>query len=99
MTRQLASEGDPLHRRANLLGHIFIVAIAEQLRLAALAGSDLQDFFEYLLALGRDRHTVEYVAAIDVHVVDHALIDRRVGGELDRGRWLATIGGAAAGGE
>ena len=51
------------------------------------------------LALVLDRHAVEDVAAIDVHVLDHALVHRRVGGELDRRHRLAAIGRAAAGGE
>jgi hypothetical protein len=42
---------------------------------------------------------VEDVAAIDVHVLDHPLVHRRVGGELDRRRRLVAEAGAAAGRE
>jgi hypothetical protein len=32
----------------------------------------------------------ENIAAIDVHILDHALIHGRVGGQLDAGRWDIT---------
>ena len=42
---------------------------------------------------------VEDGAAVDVHVVFHALVQRRVGRDLDRRRGLAAEHAAAAGGE
>src|SRR5581483_822534 len=77
----------------------FGIAIAELFGLAALTGGDLQNVLENLPALVLDGDAVQHIAAIDVHVAGHALIDRRVGGKLDRGRGLAAIGRAAASGE
>ena len=37
-----------------------------------------------------DRRAVEDHAGVDVHVVDHVLVQRRVGGDLDRRRRLAA---------
>src|SRR5262249_59623466 len=54
---------------------------------------------EDLLPLGLDRYAIEDVAAVDVHVVQHAAIDVVVGGKLDRRGGLAAVGRAAPGRE
>src|SRR5689334_25205272 len=80
-----------LHRGADLPGHELVVAVAQQLALALLSGRHPQDRLEDLLALVFDRHAVEDIAAVDVHVVEHAAIDVVVGGELDGWRGLASV--------
>src|SRR6202011_3225987 len=80
----------PLHHRADLPGHELEVAVAERLGFGALARGDLEHAPEDFLALGGNRHAVEEVAAVHVHVVVQAAVDLGRGGELDRGRRLAA---------
>src|SRR6185437_16159434 len=87
------------HGRPDLPGIEFRVAVAEKLGLGLFARSDRENLVEDLLALLGDRDAVDHVAAIDVHVLDHPAVGLVVGGELDRGRRLAAISRAAAGGE
>src|SRR6185312_4738743 len=87
------------HGRPNLPGIEFRVAVAEKLGLGLFARSDRENLVEDLLALLGDRDAVDHVAAIDVHVLDHPAVGLVVGGELDRGRRLAAVSRAAAGGE
>src|SRR6185437_725295 len=87
------------HGRPDLPGGELRVAIAESLGLGLFTRSDRENFVEDLLALVSDRDAVDHVAAIDVHVLDHPAVGLVVGGELDRGRRLAAISRAAAGGE
>src|SRR5258708_13920472 len=89
-----------LHHRADLPGLELVLAEAELLALGLLAASHVQDQLEdALAAFGHALRAVDDGAAIDVHVVGHALVERRVGRELDRGRRLAAEDRAAAGGE
>src|SRR5262249_5240526 len=81
-----SAHGVDLHHCADLPRHDLGVAIAELFGLRALAGSGRQHLAEDLLALLLYAHAVEDVAAVDVHVVDHARIDLAVGRELDRRR-------------
>ncbi len=83
------------HRRADLPGYELGVAITQLLGFGALAGGNLQQRLEDLAALLFQAHAVEHVAAIDVHVVDHAAVDVGVGGELQGRRRLAAVGGSA----
>src|SRR5579862_3896739 len=64
-----------------------------------LARGDSEYLVEYLATLLLYGDAVEDVAAIDVHVVDHPPIGVVIGGELDRRRRLAPVGGAATRGE
>src|SRR5262252_4780697 len=59
------------HHGADLPRHELEVAVAELLGLGALAGRYRKHAPEDLLALGGNRHAVEHLAAVDVHVVDH----------------------------
>ena len=45
------------------------------------------------------RCSLQYYAGVDVHVIDHVLVHRRIGGHLDRWRWFAAEHRTAAGGE
>src|SRR5262245_14346784 len=83
------------HGGADLPGHEFVVAVAQKLALGLFPRGDAQYGVENLLPLGLDRDAVENVAAIDIHVVEHAAVNVVVGGELDRRRRLAAIGRAA----
>ena len=88
-----------LHDRADLPGHELKFAVAEVFRFGVPARRDLQHLFENFLSLYFDRHSIEDVAAVDIHVVDHAAIHVGIGGKLDRRRWLAAESRAAACGE
>src|SRR5882724_9158732 len=77
-----------------------VLAIAELLALRRLAGGGGQHRPEDPLAHRREvGGAVEDLAAIDVHILRHAAIERRVGRELERGHRAAAETGAAAGGE
>src|SRR5579883_3491290 len=90
----------PLHHGAELPGRELVVAVAERLALALAARGGGEDELEDALAAGLDRFlAVDDGAAIQIHVVGHALEERGIGGELERGGGLAAIGRAAAGGE
>src|SRR5438045_8369806 len=70
------------------------------LALARLTRGCRQDETKNLLARLVDGHpAVEDRAAIDVHVVFHALVKRRIRRELERRRGLAAVDGAASRGE
>src|ERR1700733_12359338 len=89
-----------LHRRAEYPGSEFGAAEIEALALGRLARGGLEHQVENALAALLHRFlAIEDGAAIDVHVIFHALEHRRVGGELDRGRGLAAEHAAATGGE
>src|SRR4051794_8979274 len=83
-----AAGNDPSHHRADLPGDELVVAIAELLRLGALARGDGNHFLEDFAALFLDADAVEDVAAVDVHVLFLAAEGIVVGGELDRRRGL-----------
>src|ERR1051325_5556010 len=87
------------HHGADLPRHEFKIAVAELLGLGPFARRYRQDLFEDLLALFGDRHTVDDVAAIDIHVIAHRAKDLGIGGELERGRRLAAERRAAPRGE
>src|SRR6202035_4428980 len=81
-------------------GREFGAAKVKTLALGRLAGGGLEHQVENpLAALLHGLLSVEDGAAIDVHVVFHALVHRRVGRKLDRGRRLAAEYAAAPGGE
>src|ERR1700737_683701 len=89
-----------LHRRPKHPWREFGAAEIKTLALGRLSRSGLQHQIENALAALLHRLlAVEDGAAIDVHVVFHALEHRRVGRKLDRGRGLAAEHAAAAGGE
>src|SRR6516165_129836 len=89
----------PSHRRSDRPRNELRIAIAELLGFRVLARGDSEHLLEDLAPLLEHRHAFDDVAAIDVHVVDHAAIHFGIGGELDRRRRLAAIGRAAPGGE
>src|ERR1044071_793040 len=81
-------------------GGELILAVAQLLALAALAGGGGKDQLEDLLAHFLDTGlAIEDLAAIDVHVLGHAVVHGRVGGKFQAWRWLAAEAGAASGGE
>src|SRR5690606_17759130 len=88
-----------LHRRADVPRHEFEVAIAELFGSRALPGGGPKDEIEDLPSLFLERNAVQDIAAVDVHVLPHLLVDVGIGGELDGGCRLAAEGGAPAGGE
>src|SRR5258705_13875720 len=89
--------GDDLHRRAKHPGRELGTAEIKTLALGRLARGGLQHQLENALAaLLYALLTVEDGAAIDVHVVFHPLVHRRVGRKLYRGRRFATEEAAAA---
>src|SRR4051794_39899162 len=89
-----------LHRRAQHPWRELGAAEIKTLALGRLARRGLEDELENALAALLDALLAfENGAAIDVHVLFHAPVHRRVGGELDRGRRLAAEHAAAAGGE
>src|ERR1700728_3501783 len=97
---EIASEAAALHRSPKYPGREFGAAEIEAFALGRLTGSGFQHQVENpLAALLHALLAVEDGAAIDVHVVFHALVHRRVGRKLDRGRRLAAEHTAAAGGE
>src|SRR5438105_1886391 len=61
----------------------FFLADAVDLTLRLLAAGDRQNLFEYLPADNFHRRAFENDAGIDVHVVEHVMIKRRIGGDLD----------------
>src|SRR5208282_6731411 len=63
--------GRSSHRRSDLPGREFRVAIAQELGLRPFARSDRKNFVEDLPAFLGDRNPVDDIAAIDVHVLDH----------------------------
>ena len=79
--------------------HEFFVAEAVEFALGFLAAGDGEDLLEDLAADVVDAAAGEDFAGVDVHVVDHPLVHRRVGGDLDRRHRLAAEATAAAGGE
>src|SRR4030088_2513796 len=88
------------HRRAKHPWREFGASEIKTLAFGRLSRSRLQHQVENALAALLHRFlAVEDGAAIDVHVVFHALEHRRIGRKLDRGRGLAAEYAAAAGGE
>ena len=69
------------------------------LALGLFPAGDGEDFFEDLAAGGFEGLAVEDFAGVDVHVVDHPLVHRRVAGDFDAGGGLEADAAAAAGGE
>ena len=63
------------------------------------AAGDGEDFLKNFAAGGFEGLAVEDFAGVDVHVVDHPLVHRRVAGDFDAGGWLEADATAAAGGE
>src|SRR6185312_8924055 len=85
---------------AELPGGELVLAVAVGLALRPGPGGDrqhqLEDPLAHLLDAGG---AVDYLAAVDVHVLGHLLVHRRVGGELDARHRLAAEARAAPGGE
>lgn len=63
------------------------------------AGRHLEEAIEDFAPFILDAHPVEHDAAIDIDILAHMLVDGAVGGEFQRGRRLAAIGGAPPGGK
>ena len=100
MSRSLLDSGNGLsQRRPDLPGDEFFVAEAVQFAFGFFAAGDCEDLFEDFAADLFDAAAGEDFAGVDVHVVDHPLVHRRVGGDLDRRAGLAAVAAAAAGGE
>src|ERR1700709_325948 len=96
----LAIRHSLLHRRPKHPGREFGAAEVETFGVCRLAGGGLEHEVEdALAALLHALLAVEDGAAIDVHVVFHALEHRRIGRELDGGRRLAAEHAAASRGE
>src|SRR6218665_502921 len=92
--------GGGLHHGADLPGDELVLAIAMLLALGLRARGRGQHLLEDALAHGRYRGlAVDDLAAVDVHVLLLPLPQRRVGGELERGRGRAAVGRAAPGGK
>src|ERR1700692_4147523 len=88
------------HRRPKHPRREFRAAEVETLAFGWLSGGGLEhEIKDALAALLHGFLAVEDGAAIDVHVVFHALVHRRVGRKLDRRRGLAAEHAAAARGE
>src|ERR1700682_219975 len=88
------------HHRAQIPGHEFVLSVTVQFALALLSRCGIEDHLEKSLADRLDRRTtVDDFAAVDVDVFFLALPQRGVGGELQRWRRRAAIGGAAPGGK
>ena len=62
-----------LHHRADLPGHEFVVAIAELSDLERSPEATFRTCSKISWPFAGDRHAVENIAAIDVHIVDHPL--------------------------
>src|ERR1700735_5182638 len=96
----LRSTGRQSHRRAQHPWRKLSPAEVKALALGRLAGGGFQHEVENALAaLLHGFLAVEDGAAVDVHVVFHAPVHRRIGRELDRGRGLAAKYAAASGRE
>src|SRR5947208_2413750 len=90
----------PLHRRSEDPRGEFGTPAIKAFALGRLARGGLEHQIENALAARLyGLLAVENGAAIDVHVVFHALEHRRVGCKLDRGSRLAAEHAAAPGGE
>src|SRR6516164_3610717 len=85
-----------LQRRPNAPGRKFFLTDAAQLALSFLAAGHRQNLLEDLPAHYFYGRSFEDNAGIDVHVVDHVIVERRVGRHFDRGSGLATKNGASA---
>src|SRR5215469_7289940 len=89
-----------LHGRAELPGRKLLVAEAELLALGLLAARRGEDEVEDPLPdLLHRSGAIRDRAAIDIHIVGHALIERGIGRELEARRGLAAEDRAAPGGE
>src|SRR5579871_6037428 len=99
MTPGRIGRGLRSHRCSDLPGREFGVAIAQELGLGPLARSDRKDLVEDFPALLRNRHAVDDVAAIDVHILDHPAVGVIVGGEFYRRRRFAAVSRAPTSGE
>src|SRR5437588_293839 len=86
-----------LKHRSKCPGRELLVAEALQLALGLLSPRDLDQFLEDLAADVLDRDAVQNYARVDVHVLDHSLVERRVRCDLENGRGLESEAGAAAG--
>lgn len=77
--------------------HEFIVAVTEELALGLLARGRIDDEIEDLAALAADRGIAGGDrAAIDVHILFHRGIERRIAGKLQRRRRPTAEAAAAA---
>src|SRR5215471_11198657 len=75
-----------------------VIPQAQQLAFGRFAGRRAQNVLEDLLPhLWNVELAVEHEPAVDVHVLFEPLVHRRVGSELDGGRWLRAEHRAAAG--
>src|ERR1019366_6923742 len=72
-----------LQRRPDRPRGELLLADAVDLALGFLAGGHRQDFLKNLLADGFHGDAFQDHAGINVHVVEHVVIERRVGGDLD----------------
>src|SRR5689334_19458034 len=91
MTMRVEPWPCPSHRRPEYPRRKLGAAEIEALALGRLAGGGFQHQVEDALAAVLHAFlAVEDGAAIDVHVIFHALVHGRVGGELDRGCGLAA---------
>ena len=89
-----------LQRCAQEPGLEFFFAEAVDFAAGEFAGGDGEDLVEDSLAgLLYVLFAVDDGAAVDVHVVGHAVVEGGVGGDFERWRGLAAEDGAAAGGE
>src|SRR3954469_18683535 len=91
MTTLFIYSAQALHRRPKDPRRELGAAKVKTFALGRLAGRGFQHQIEdALAAFLHALFAVEDGAAIDVHVVFHALVHGRVGGELDGGCWLAA---------
>src|SRR5579863_1577616 len=98
--KKVSSKSWALHRRAQYPRREFGAAEVEAFALGRLPRSGLEHEIENALtALLHGLLAIQDGAAIDVHIVFHPLVHRRVGRKLDRGRGLAAEHAAAPGGE
>src|SRR5580700_10217878 len=103
MTTVLWHEPSMVHfkksqRRTDLPGSEFLFTHAAQFALRLFAACDGQNLFEDLVADLLHGRAVQDGAGVDVHVVGHVVVERRIGGHFDRWGWFAAEYGAAAGG-
>src|SRR5262249_43156260 len=76
-----------------------LVADALDFAFGLFAAGDGDNLLENLRTDALDRRAVEDLAGIDVHVVGHPLVQRRVRGDFDRRSRFAAVTASPAGGE
>src|SRR5262249_13190577 len=80
----------------NLPRHKLVVPVPELFAFGFLAAGDRNYFVKNLAADALDAAAGQDFAGVDVHIVDHPLVHRRVAGHFDRRARLQAKAAAAA---